>query len=388
MSVSQQLHIFFFLILLGLITLVQFSTILLLAVFGAVAILSISYGMMLKLTREIELTPKTLAFIIGLPILLSIFIPIQPNSDIFRLLWDGLIQRYDRNPYLSDPTSLDLMLLREEPLYEYVKHYYFGSNQSPLFLIIANFLAIIYKSVSLGSALILAKSVVGLSILFCGYFLYSQNVINTNKLIAIALNPLTLYAVSQANLDFILFPVLLISWHFYKRSDFINAALIYGLTLHIHPIFWITIAILVIKDKPLLRYLPLALVTYFLWWLPFLDSDGIYQFILTYFSIPHLHSLLFDTIQSFESMAIRLTWLTWSILLLIYLVLLYFLFYKDEISNIFLSIAVAGLVLLFPHPAMSLIPLIAYWFPKTVSPKMIALYSFISGLYLLLLYNL
>lgn len=226
---------------------------------------------------EIEIDRNT---ILGSAILLHLAIlpvPLFLYDDVFRYIWDGLVQANAVNPYLYLPHAEELYGLRDFEAFEYMRDQ-FGiyTHFSPVYQVLFRFS--IYLEALLGfQGLIffykLLSAGINIGIIVLLYQMLADGPSDSRKVVWYAWNPVVILLICSQGL-IIHLPVF-IFLYFLKLWNQHQAELqgvLWGILLHLSGIFWFILPLLFKRDG--WKAPGIAIATWLLWWLPLLDMEG------------------------------------------------------------------------------------------------------------------
>lgn len=172
-----------------------------------------------------ERGPFWAIFLIAL-VFRAALLPLPPNSDINRYIWEGKIQNYGYNPYVLAPDSPRLLRLRD-PLWENINHKSVSAVYGPFAEILFRLCAaktqspFVFKTVfiafDLGTMLVLA-------------LLMRTWLMERRHLFLYALNPLVLYEIAgEGHLESVMVFWLAGAFYLFRKQKHGPAFLLYGL---------------------------------------------------------------------------------------------------------------------------------------------------------------
>lgn len=256
--------------------------------------------------------------IVGVVLISSLTHQIYTDSGLIRFIWDGLIQHYDINPFETVPASQEVMGLHSEPIYSFIGQKEIPTPFSPFLLIFAKFSALLYLSAGFSVSILVTKF--SLALITAGSLIwgYSKGLYTQKLVLAFLLNPLTLVMIGQGQPLLMLVPVLVLSLYLWEMQDDFMFWLIWGVVWFLSPAGIVLSLLLVFKTKGKSM---LGLVTYLLWWIPFLSVSNVEAFIQ--FSLLHVPetsiisslytvSDLISQITYYSSYVLLAGWFVWS----------------------------------------------------------------------------
>jgi len=271
------------------------------------------------------------------------------------------------------------------------------TSYSPLYEVIYRFTGWFYDRFGLAYAILVHK---GLSIIIDLAAVYSLIMLTelTNKpkryVAAFALNPFLILFLTSQGL-FVQLSALAIIWFFYLfyAKHYTLAGLVWGLVMLATPAGWLGLPLLMFgcfPGKKRWHIIGFALLTYLVWWLPFLNAEALQHYLLgliTYWANGFSHLSAGHLILSMlpdESTYKSLIWLL--LVVLIYLVSLgYIGLKKQPLSHMqishYLYLICLAFFLLSPVMLLSVIPVL--FILSIYNGKYVALTAVLSILFLL-----
>lgn len=366
--------------------------------FSALSLAAVAYVYVLKqLKASLTIATGYLLLMALIVRIGAIPIPIFCDDLLYRALWDGWLQSNALNPYLYRPTSEQLDLLKNNDLRDLIfkgTHY---TSYSPLYEVIYRFTGWFYDRFGLAYAILVHK---GLSIAIDLVAIYSLSMLTqrTNKpkryVAAFALNPFLILFLTSQGL-FVQISALAVIWFFYLfyTKHYTLAGLVWGLVMLATPAGWLGLPLLAFgyfEGKKSWHIIGFSLLTYVVWWLPFLSLEAVQHYLLglitywadgfSHLSVGHFMLSLFPVESTYKS----LIWLV--IIVLTYLLSLGFIGLKKQPLNDiqishYLYLVCLAFFLLSPVILLSLIPVLFIF--SIYREKYVALTAVITTLLLL-----
>lgn len=231
-----------------------------------------------KLTRlrpSFVLATTSLLFVVTLP--LGIFI----DTEIYRHIWDGLIQGQGENPYDHIPMSEAWMGMRGHEIYDLLQDPRFYSSSSPVEMVLHRFITWAEPLLGLNGLIISYKvisMIIGLSVIWVAIKLLGGESEVNAPILLLAWNPvLILMIAGQGSLENLAILGILGIIYFWDHHQPEILPMIWGIVLHLTLIAWLFLPWLIRRVR--WTYLLIAIGTWAVWWLPFFSIDVFMNYI-------------------------------------------------------------------------------------------------------------
>ncbi len=215
------------------------------------------------------LTTTGLLFIVTIPH--GIFI----DTEIYRNIWDGLIQGQGENPYQYIPMSEAWMGMRGHEVYDLLQHPQFYSASSPVEMVLHRFITWADPLIGLNGLIIVYKLIsfmISLSIIWMVIKLSGNPAEVKAPILLLAWNPLLLLMISgQGSLENLAILGVLAIIYFWDHHQQEVLPMVWGVALHLSFIPWLFLPWLIRKVR--WTYLLIAIGTWIVWWMPFFNLD-------------------------------------------------------------------------------------------------------------------
>ena len=265
---------------------------------------SASYAAMAWALFRIELRERTLYIILALAIALRLsFIAILPigSEDMYRYIWDGMVQSHGVNPYLFAPsderlTSLHSSLLPAVLAFPDLKTIYFPFSEWVFFVSYLfsgeavwgfKFVIVVAEIATIAGLMALLKQ---LTIPIKFVLLY-----------AVSPLPIVQFAV-DGHLDAIGLPLLIVALIFFLRGQKLASALLLGLSLSVKPVGLILLPALFFHEKNLwarVRIVTIPLLTLGVQFIPYAFASNPFEMLMTFTKNWSFNGIVFESLNFF-----------------------------------------------------------------------------------------
>lgn len=206
-------------------------------------------------------------------------LPVFFSDDVFRYIWDGIVQANAVNPYLYIPHAEELYPLREFASFEYMRDQ-FGiySYFSPVLQVLFRFSIYLESIIGFQGMIFFYKGIsIAINIGIISLLLDYVDEDRQTSVVWYAWNPLIILLIcGQASLFHLPLLIILYFLKIWKQSQPELEAILWGILLHFSALFWFAFPLLFKKIG--WKFSLLALFTWLAWWLPFLDFEGIQNY--------------------------------------------------------------------------------------------------------------
>ena len=277
---------------------------------------AIFFFLIIRLNNRIQWTSYELYGLVGVITIAALTQQIHNDSGLIRFIWDGLIQHYEINPYLTVPSSGELMGLQTEPIYPLVGQTDIITPFSPFLLILSKFSGWAYLASGFSVSILTTKFFLGVLTVVSVFWGYSKGLFTQFLLLILLLNPFTLFMIGQGQPLLMLFPISVLALYLWEMEDELMFWLIWGIFWFLSPIGILISLLFIYRTKGMSL---LGFITYTLWWIPFATIENFRAFLeQSLFHVPEISliSSLFTVSDFLSESLFYLSYLTlviWAI---------------------------------------------------------------------------
>lgn len=269
---------------------------------------TILLGVYISKNPDIALRPSyvfgTTIFLYLVTIPHGIFI----DTEVYRHIWDGLIQSEGENPYAYTPFSEAWFGLRGHEVFQHLQEPRFYSASAPVEMVFHRFLAWLEPVAGLNGLIIAYKLFAilsGLGVIWLLLKLLGSEDVISSHILLFAWNPVILLMIAgQGTLDNLAVLSVLGIVYFMDHEQQEIMPMFWGISMHLTLLTWILLPWLIYRVR--WSYLLIALGTWAVWWLPFFSSDALLNYfngLISYHLYPAASATLgYLVIESFSNL--------------------------------------------------------------------------------------